>query len=245
MFLKEDADNIIKHGKGKEDEFIAPNGLLFNQYENVLSFQTLINIVAHLSQLSDGDTIESLKILMRKNRIFGKINDISQLKDKINSIIDEYAGNYQSPLFLHRYIGNTKVTLENLFVEPQLTPIDHSMYTTAEVGLRDTYEEKSIISILDSFLWDHDRDRLLFIEGDAAIGKSSLVSWLCFHYRKYDDIGKSLFLNVHLICIRLKNFSVLEGETVEKSVCRYLSLTSIEEINSRYENALIVLEGSR
>lgn len=84
----------------------------------------------------------------------------------------------------------------------------------------------------------------MFIEGDAAIGKSSLVSWLCFHYRKYDDIGKSLFLNVHLICIRLKNFSVLEGETVEKSVCRYLSLTSIEEINSRYENALIVLEGA-
>lgn len=244
MFLKEDADNIIKHGKGKEDEFIAPNGLLFNQYENVLSFQTLINKVTHLSQLSDGDTIKSLKILMRKNRIFRKINDISQLKDKINSIIDEYAGNYQSPLFLHRYDRNTKVTLENLFVEPQLTPIDYSAYTSAEVGFRDTDEEKSIISILDSFLWDHDRDRLLFIEGDAAIGKSSLVSWLCFHYREYDDIGKSLFLNVRLICIRLKNFSVLEGETVEKSVCRYLSLTSIEEINSHYENALIVLEGA-
>lgn len=46
---------------------------------------------------------------------------------------------------------------------------------------------------------------ILFIEGDAGVGTTSLVSYLAYHYMEQTDEWKKYFQNKNLLCIRLRD----------------------------------------
>ena len=104
------------------------------------------------------------------------------------------------------------------------------------------------ISILGNFFWNERETRILFIEGDAACGKSSFISYLCYHYRQKDEVGKGIFLQGDLICIRLRDLEIDEKErTVEESIKDYLGLSDDNdyiENKIRFDNYVLILDGA-
>lgn len=160
-------------------------------------------------------------------------------KPSANDTVDEYVKNFCSPLFLHTYNKpeSNRVTLKNLFVEPSM-----SYLTINSNGPKNCDEEDSIVAIFSHFLWESEDKRMLFIDGDAAIGKTSLISWLCYHYKENDEIGKAIFLNAKLVCIRLRDVSI-SGVYYGNSILSYLGFKDIESFEKEFENAVIVLEG--
>lgn len=236
FFLCENADSVIKYGKKDNIGFEIPSELQFCQEIDVFCFDSLIRIVNDLSEESETEKIDRLKSFMNRNaNLFVRREDIRSSCDKVSQIIDEYTKNFVEPLFLHRYKPNTRVTLKNLFVEPSFLDV-HTEKATCYQG--------NIIELLDSFVWDSHKDRLLFIDGDAAIGKTSLISWLCYHYSELDNEGKSIFCNMQLVCVRLRDLAIEENESAENCILRYLSINKMDEFEERYSNALIVLEGA-
>ena len=236
LFLCESADYVIKYGQKGNIGFEIPGGLQFCQELDVLCFETLIRAVNDLSEETDVEKVDQLKKFMNRNaNLFIRRKDILPFCDKVSQIIDEYTQNFVEPLFLHRYKPNTRVILKNLFVEPSFLDVK-----TEKVSCY----QGNIIALLDSFVWDSHKDRILFIDGDAAIGKTSLISWLCYHYSNLDDEGKSIFCNIQLVCVRLRDLTIKENESAEDSILRYLSFDKIDEFEERYNDALIVLEGA-
>ena len=237
FFLCENADAVInyKNKCGFLEE--VPKELQFCQSNDVLSFTSLIRKVHCLSQVAEENRINRLQKFMSRNaNIFEIRESSSSQENKVLKIIDEYADNFISPLFLHKYSDDSRVTLKNLFVEPSFSHIN-----TAN-GSDDICD--NIVALLDSFIWDSKKDRLLFIDGDAAIGKTSLISWLCYHYREMDDIGKSIFFNLKLVCVRLRDISFTKGTSAEDCILNYLSFKNMAAFREQYSNALIVLEGA-
>ena len=147
-------------------------------------------------------------------------------KDKVWEVIEQYAENFTKPLFLH-VKKNDKVNLTNLYVPPRVK-YRHEEYRGFE-------------PVLTSFLQDEDSD-ILFVEGDAAVGKTSLVSQLCYQYR-YGD--RSIFQGRPLVCVRLRDLDVSDkGKKNVEYFLSYLDVESRKAFSHRYGNAVVVLDGA-
>ena len=232
--LSFETDEVSKY-KGRDNYgYKCPDGILFNQKENIYNFSTLVKKVHTLSEVSDADKMSSLKAFMNGNRgLFGPFEPIVSVKNNIDVHIKEYAENFHERLFRHLY-KETEVTLERVFVQPEIEdPNDPS---------------RKLVSILGSFLWNERETRILFIEGDAACGKSSFISYLCYHYREKDEIGRGIFLQGNLICIRLRDLEIDEKKrTVEESIREYLGFSDDNdyiENKIRFDNYVLILDGA-
>ena len=234
LILKIDANKIIKY-KGRDNRgYICPDEVEFNQKENIYDFSTLIKKVHDLSEILDMDKISSLKTFMNGNRsLFGSFEPHCLGSNSINRRIKEYADNFCERLFRHIY-KNEEVTLRNVFVQPKIYDSNGS--------------SQELVSILGNFLWNEKETRILFIEGDAACGKSSFISYLCYHYRQADKVGKGIFLQGNLICIRLRDLEIDEKQrTVEESIKDYLGFSDNNdylENKIRFDNYVLILDGA-
>ena len=230
LFLKNSAKPVKKYaGRGYNN----PRYIKFSQSDSIYCFDDLVKIVKSLSLNEDSTKIDSLINLMNKQEaIFCHHNRL--FEDKVGSVIREYANHFVAPLFLHQNDENTQVTLQNTYIEPKFITIKGP-----------ELESDSIVSLLDSFVYDNRRVRLLFIDGDAAIGKTSLMSWLCYHYQNEDATGRSVFLNRRMVIIRLRDITIKGIDSLENCKCifDYLNIEP-KEFESRYSSSIIVLEGA-
>ncbi len=239
LFLTENADALKKYRGKDKVGFIQPNGLKFNSQKDIVSFKDLISYVNHLPE--DSEEIQKLVAFMKRNSsIFSKRDDTLICKsNNVNRIIDEYALNYESKLFRHTYIQNSNVTLKNIYVSPSF----HS-YTDINNSSR------NFVAEIDDFLWqkeDNDIYRIMFIDGDAAVGKTSLISWLCYYYKNIEseEIGRTIFLDRKLVCVRLRELDFSKKyNKAEEYILDYLSINDLEEFYADYKEAVIVLDGA-
>ncbi|SFR80022.1 pentapeptide repeat-containing protein [Anaeromicropila populeti] len=104
-----------------------------------------------------------------------------------NKTAQFYQRKFGASLFLDKREG---ITLEDVYVEPIASPLNQHGYPVR-------YGERKILSVIEEYLNKKD-GFLLFIEGDAGIGKSSLVARLSIHYIEKDIYYKPLkdFLSV-------------------------------------------------
>lgn len=219
-----------------------PNTLQFDFDKNVWSLMSIADEFGCIQEENE-EQIKKICELMNGNpKIFTCSNHENDSIHSGNEVVNEYAKNFESPLFLHTYDkqAREKVTLKNLFVEPHMYQI-----TGVKADNISCNDNGGIVAVLDKFIWDCEKDRILFIDGDAAIGKTSLISWLCYHYKKMDEIGKAIFLNSYLICIRLRDLSFPDNtdDLIIASILKYLGFESMNLFESIYWNAVIILEG--
>lgn len=212
----------------------TPNAILFDPEHDILDLSSFIQAVNNL----DDDKLQKLNSFMEKNaNLFIQRLVFPEPKDNIDTVIDEYANNFEGPLFRHAYVPNTKVRLCNLYVDP--------IYNTS-----DEKPSRDIVSLCSQFLWQDDSLRMLYIDGDAAIGKTSLISWLCYHYRNIsqeapiDSIGKAIFMGSKLVCIRLRelDFTSKMKDPIYP-ILSYLGIKSIVDFRRDYSDAVIILDG--
>ena len=235
VVLTDDAGKQKQYLGKDKNGYKVPEGLVFDASKHILDFTNLVNEVNSLSELTDEnevDKLEKLEQFMLKNRnIFFRREDIVTSKNKVDSIIKEYADNFSEKLFRHRYIENTEVKLCNVFVNPEI-----------EIN---GIKTRNYVNVLDEFLWGNPNNRILFIDGDAAIGKTSFVSCLCYHYLKLTETGKAIFLDKKLVCIRLRELEFSDKScTVQDAILKYLGITSLDDFFGQYGNCVIILDGA-
>ena len=156
---------------------------------------------------------------------------------------EQYYNNFVENLFLHKSAGSKAVRLKDLFVMPRYEEIQH------DGKGRNGDDAVGYISEFSGNALPEQRHQgeILFIEGDAGVGKTSLVSYLAFLYKERKEEWKQLFPDKMLLCVRLRDI-IPEGmkfssDTIVKDILRYLKLSSIEEFKRSYENPLIILDG--
>ena len=144
----------------------------------------------------------------------------------------QYARSFVEPLFLHKDDYSSPVNLANLFVEPKY-----------EI-LRWESPGNNFERLLKEFLRDNET-RFLFIEGDAGCGKTTLAAWMNYHYMLKDEFAENVFGGRPLLTVRLRDLDkdILEKDGFAAAVRHYLGLGSLDELKSRFPNAILLLDG--
>lgn len=169
-----------------------------------------------------------------------------QREDEISDIWDtneQYYNSFVENLFLHKGKGNKAISLKDLYVIPKCEEIGRD-------GDRIIVDNAvNYISEFSKHIIRKERHQgeILFIEGNAGVGKSSLVSYLTFLYKEKMEEWKQLFSNRTLLSIRLRD-TIPEGmkfssDTIVKDILKYLKISSMDEFGKLYRNPLLVLDG--
>ena len=258
LFLSLDSSNIRNNQRVKN---LAQNDIIrFDAPRDIIDLTTIGNRVT-----------KNILYTEREDRLRAFMNRCSDLfspnvheADCVQEVIDEYARNYCSTLFLHKY-EDSIVTLKNMYITPSFTILPENSneayaHDTPLCGKTDI-ESRDIINLLCSFLWPNhknDRERIMFIEGDAAIGKTSLVSWLCYLYQllplstedqlptnsKEIETAKAIFLNRKIVCIRLRELDFNESHTADQVILNYLNIQNMRQFQRSYPGAILILDGA-
>ena len=166
--------------------------------------------------------------------------DQKQSEKKTNHIYTAnslYADSFVNSLFLHKNVSNTKVNLKNLFVIQK-----YRIISWDKVG----DVEKDLAEYLSNFINNDNETAFLFVEGDAGCGKSSLVSYLSYHYESNGDLKRKVFGEKHLLTIRLRDIKaekIRESGELIQGILDYLQIKSLAELENEYQNAVIILDG--
>lgn len=128
----------------------------------------------------------------KKNIVDDKIGVQKQSIIDNSDIINMYAKNYTEVMFMQKR-QEAQICLKDIYTENDYEVI---------LG---TKSSKRLLDYIHEFCKSEINTPILFIEGHAGIGKSSLISRLAYEYLKNGDIaGKKLAI------IQLRNLSVLD-----------------------------------
>ena len=183
-------DSDIKTFVGKfSDEFAKQ----VSEYPELTGYLGLIFIKNHEDRLRELEDFPAF-VDHHTDDLTIRYNDLGQYKEK-----------YEEVLFLHKNLPqNQAITLKNIFTLPAVEAHINQARTTK----RDyNYAYHAIYDFLHHQIkesGDQSAD-ILFIEGQAAMGKSSLVAWLSWHYYNQTSIARRLFSAQRLIVIRLRD----------------------------------------
>ncbi len=240
LILRDEAVSVHKYKGQKGAGYTCPPGIVFDPDANIYDFSTLVAKVKSLPEVPDTGEEQAFeagifdrleKFMQENSNLFLPSLSSGEPDNKVNTVLQEYSDNFTERLFRHRYEENSLVTLDRMYVEPKLT--------------FDSGESWSLMELLDRFLWGKDRKEVLFLEGDAALGKTSIVSYLCYHYLKKDDIGKALFLTKKLVCIRLRELDFSDNrKNVQQVLLDYLGFSSAAALKKDYDGCILLLDGA-
>lgn len=171
---------------------------------------------------------------------------VPQTGDQVGEIIEAYAKNYEEPLFMHTYT-DSRVTLKQLYVAPAFYRYERIPRFQIDGPVEYiAHETRDLKGSLAEYVRNegYKRERFFFIKGSAAIGKTSLVSWLCWHYRNRTETAKEMLDGRKIICVRLRELEFEGTEKAEQVLLNYLGLPDITALEHRYPEALLVLDGA-
>ena len=129
------------------------------------------------------------------------------------------------------------------------------LYVESEYSLLYPYESKKegvVFSYLKEFLYSEEKKnkKILFVEGDAGIGKTSLVSKIAYHYEhpnEESELGNYFFLEMRLICVRLRDMletsQTLNIENPWEDIFQYLNIAKKNQRNESKRRSVLILDG--
>ena len=155
----------------------------------------------------------------------------------------QYYNSYVENLFLHRGEGSKTVRLKDLFVIPKYEEIPQYQKSEKMVNVLEYISKFSKHNIVG----ERHQGEILFIEGDAGVGKTSLISYLSYLYIEKQQEWKCFFQDKTLLCIRLRDI-IPEGmkfssDKIVMDILKYLKLHTMDEFKQQYKNMLIILDG--
>ena len=263
-------ENVHKNIQKNCDLDIVVNGIKGYFEEKVLPFISLHlkdDMMEEMTEIINGDTsIAKVKkkefvkkaeendsggfwssvflYAVKKENILSKADANDRMESP--NANEQYYNNYVENLFLHKREGSKMVCLKDLFVMPRCEVI--------AFGKEAKVVEKSdnVVDYISGFSKHMIGDlrhwgEILFIEGDAGVGKSSLVSHLSYLYIEKPKEWKRLFGNKALVCVRLRDIIPIgmkfSSDAIVQDILNYLKLKSMDEFKGLHKDALIVLDG--
>lgn len=199
------------------------------RYENLL-----------LKRISYGEQLVFHHLLDNSQKIEEIIDRIKAITKKTNSDIftanKMYSDSFHDVLFLHDKNSAPCVTLANLFVIQKYAEAEKTSWNQRKCDLE---------LRLKRFV-QQDETPILFIEGDAGSGKSTLVGWINYHVALQDSVAKELLGNRSLITIRLRDLkkkTISEHQSLVPAILEYMHIPTLDDLENAFPNALVILDG--
>lgn len=192
------------------------------------------------ADLIDKDTNRYTVSLLHKWKTEAERNAEFQIHgmSEIYTANSQYVSNFCDTLFLHKNQQNSRVNLKNLFVMPDYLDIRNcDSNSEKRINLKDR---------IQAFVCEDNKNEMLIISGSGGLGKTTLVSWMNYHYAANDRIGNELFGDRPVITVRLRDLDkqlISKNNSLVPALREYLHINSIEELEKRYPHAVMILDG--
>ncbi len=216
---REDIIPPVSHGEDKEKSI--------TQDEAEFIYENMCRLVRENTELRN----------LHASVIFDDIHRMLKEREQIKQNRDyyDYVKSFGNLLFLHKGTDRQAITLKDIYVKP-------SYRFAMQNSFKVTGEDEDIIELIRRF--GHQSEyRVMVIEGDAGVGKSSLISYLCYHNEKMlQKTGNGIWENATIYCIRLRNLATNRNfmEVPVREILAELGLTSDMEFGSK---DIILLDG--
>ena len=145
----------------------------------------------------------------------------------------DYVKSFGSVLFLHKGEGRQGITLKDTYVQPSYHFAARSSVRGMEVDFMDMLRQ----------FGEQCENRVMIIEGDAGVGKSSLISYLCYSNEKLlQKGGNGIWENAAVYCVRLRGLTTNKDfmQNPVREILKELGLPADMEFESR---DIILLDG--
>ncbi len=120
VILTRDA-SAQKKSRRTQSRISHSDRIRFEAKRDILDLSDFVRAVNNL----DDSRLQKLDCFMEQNaNPFIQRMPAPRPKSKVDAVIDEYSNNFESPLFRHIYIQDTKVRLCNLYVDPAYCEVD-------------------------------------------------------------------------------------------------------------------------
>lgn len=149
-----------------------------------------------------------------------------------------YVRSYGSVLFLHKAEDKRAITLKDTYVRP-----DYDIAACSAMRAREGRPD--IEKFLIEFLADM-KNHVMVMEGDAGVGKSSLISHLAFSNEKaLQESGKGIFGESAMFCVRLRNLTMNKRfiEIPVKCILEELGFETFETFAETAGKSVLFLDG--
>ena len=159
-------------------------------------------------------------------------------KTKQNPDYYDYIKSFGSVLFLHKDVNRQAITLKDTYVMP-------TYRFAVRSAMSDTDSSFHLIDMLRHF-GKQNKSRVMVIEGDAGVGKSSLISYLCYTNEKLkQQTGKGVWNNSDVYCIRLRNLTMNKSfmDAPVKVLLKELGMRSYAEFENSSSRKIMLLDG--
>ncbi len=226
---------------------------IFNEYPDLRMNKSLVstyllNYLERINHLIQKEMTLSERVLL--NHEIDNNRLLQQILNMVSEIIDEqrnshplkpyndnlmYAQSFCETLFLHRNNPDSRVNMQNLFVLPEHL-VESAYNNLVEPDYSLNQEIEHFVS---------GKKTALFIVGDAGTGKSTLVSWINYHYCLGDEISKTIFKDRPVITVRLRDLDrdYIGHNRLMNAILAYLNIDTLDDLTLCYPAAIMILDG--
>lgn len=218
---------------------------------NLLKHPKLANYLSTSAIINHEERIRNLET-EKKNESYKFSEDFTCYDDTNN-----YRDKFEEALFLHKNLKPQNViSLKDIFTMPSCT-----LRKNQDGFILNEDFDKCSLAVKKFIGYQEqepgfDSGNILFIEGQAAMGKSSFISWLAWQHYFQTDISKEIFGNKNLRVIKLRDIllenSQLDLQTPFSNIFTYiLGKDNYQYLNSRHtdiwnmllKDTVLVLDG--
>lgn len=240
-----------KDKKQVEDYFIDSFTKNLYNFPNLGVFLNTQSVIEHESRI---EALEGRMKEITPKKESNKEDDTHFIDD-----LEYFIKKYTETLFLHSYLPKEKrISLKDIYINPSAETVGY----WRKFIKKDEYQ--SIKNALKEFLDYRPQELLdgpfpiLFIEGQAAMGKSSLISWLCWNYKNQTQEALELLNGRKIITIKFRDLpksrkGLLNLQEPFLQMFSYLTGTDenvlekshnwMDSFREYLENSLLILEG--
>lgn len=189
-------------------------------------------IYENMSRLvRENDELRNLHASVVFDDIYRMLKEKEQTKR--NRDYYDYVKSFGSVLFLHKGEDRQAITLKDIYVQP-------SYRFSVRSSVKET--DADFMEVLRQF-GEREDNRVMIIEGDAGVGKSSLISHLCYQNEKRLQQNESgIWKDSNVYCVRLRNLTTNRNfkEVPVQEILKELGLPSHTELGNR---DVVLLDG--
>lgn len=205
--------------------------------DSIVTLEEVDFIYRHMDRLVKNDPeLRSLHASIVCDDIYRMLE--GKEKSECNQDYYGYVKSYGSVLFLHKAEDKRAITLKDTYVRP-----DYDIAPRSSMRLWESRPD--IEKLLAEFPADR-KNRVMVMEGDAGVGKSSLISHLAFGNEKaMQESENGIFDGCAMFCVRLRNLTMSKKfiEAPVKGILGELGFETYEVFAEKAGKSVLFLDG--
>lgn len=252
MFSKKELDDWMKHSIHKEQKWECPD---ITEKDKTILIEEFVNeFIKQVTQYQELGIFLAMTMGFNNGVNVVEVQNSTVALNEIEGDVEDYAEKFEEPLFLHKNEDKeNQICLKDVFVIPAAETHGHWNEKIHYADCDDIFKAIRDFTSYTPTTKRESKPNILFIEGQAASGKSSLVSWLSWQYHNRTQEAQEILGDRRLIVVRLRDLiqqqKVLDIEDPFYDIYTYL-VQKEDDYRSRvqnerevFDNTALVLDG--